>query len=80
MAKVKLIGYKIMDFIAKDKSEVKGVKVFISHLDDETIGEMTEDFFIKNPAIITIKLSDFIGKSIEVDLGFKGKVQCISAV
>lgn len=79
--KVKLIGFKRMDFKAQDGGNIKGINLYISYPDvaNETTGQMCDKVFIKNEDIIAIKLNDFISKDISVEFGMKGKVFSVSA-
>lgn len=79
--KVKLIGYKRMDFKATDGGQIKGLNLYLSYPDvtGETVGHLCDKIFIKNEDIIAIRLDDFISKDINVEFGMKGKVVSVSA-
>ena len=80
--KVKLLGYSSLDFKTNDGDEIKGTKVFIAFHDDNTKGLCCTDFFIGSTRqdVILIKLDDFLGKDVIVEMNLKGKLACISAV
>jgi len=78
--KVKLVGYKELDFKSKEGDQVKGTSIYVEYKDDDVVGLMADKKFIKNSEVIEIDLKQFIGKDIDIELGLKGKVCCISAV
>lgn len=80
--KVRLIGYRRMDFTAKDGGQIKGVNLYMSYPDVSggTKGHVCDKVFIKNEDIIAIRLDEFITKDINVEFGVKGTVIAVSAV
>lgn len=73
---VKLIGIKKLDFVA-DGRNVKGQQLFISFLEENTIGEMTDRLFI-NDDISLPSLTP--GDALEVFYNRKGKPERIERI
>lgn len=79
--KVKLAGCQVLDFTSSDGKTVKGTKLFVLAEDKNVVGFKPYDFFVgaDRNDIVLIKLSDFIGKDIDLEVDLKGKPICISA-
>lgn len=76
-----LIGYRKVDFISKDDKPVKGTKIFLVHPENGVSGFTCSGFFvdIRNDDFISIDLDKFLGKEVDIELDFKGKLVCLSA-
>lgn len=80
--KAMLLGYRKFDFKTKDGNDICGTKLYLGFEEEGVIGLTCSDkYFIGNDKkeVITIDLKQFVGKSIDVELNFKGKIACISA-
>lgn len=83
--KVKLLGLKNVDFKPDDGERLVGTSVFVGREyvgDKENIGMIpSKKIWIAdgNKDICGIKLTDFIGKNIDVEYDDKGKAIYISA-
>lgn len=46
--KMNLLGIKTLDFTSADKTQIKGVQLFVSFEDEGVIGQRTDKLFLKD--------------------------------
>ena len=71
---VTLQGFRNLDFKSKDGEQIKGTQLFVTFLDAETTGYMTERLFIRPEVQLpTLKQGDLL----DVSFNMRGKVEVV---
>ncbi|HEY5587738.1 MAG TPA: hypothetical protein VIK86_02145 [Candidatus Paceibacterota bacterium] len=79
----KLLGIQVMDFTTKTNDHIDGTRIFIAYKDlenENVIGTSCCGIFLPRRIADSVKLIDFISKTIEIAFNMKGKVVAISPV
>ncbi len=71
-----IMGNQKVDYTTKDGVNIKGVYIFVSHPDENVVGECCEKFFLNQKVVVPENIK--IGDTIIINFNRWGKVESIS--
>lgn len=82
---VKLVGVQPINFVSRDGNNISGIKVFFNYVKDQVSGYACGDKFLSESLctslqVTSVDLQAFLGRDIDFDIDFNGKVTAISTV
>lgn len=79
--KVKLLGFKKVNFDSTEGNSIQGTKIFVANKERNVVGMTSTSFWVSDSNfsnMVGIDLNAYIDKAIEVEVDLRGKLVYIS--
>jgi hypothetical protein len=80
MEKMKVVGFRDVDFTDDKGRRITGVSLYVNHPEENVSGQMAEKIFLNANTLFDGHYSPVVGQTIGIDYGRKGHIVGISVV